>query len=99
MARFWHTEPIEKLMQRRGSLPFGLYPSVSYSHSSDKWSAKKPYNYDRMHEMLNWAATNCKHQFTFSEKYGSFYFADEQDRAMFRLFHSDDTMPEPEVEI
>lgn len=95
MAKFWYTEPIHELIQRTGSYPFGLYPAVQYFSSTDKWSSAKPYNREFFTKMLYWAQENCKHPFTFSERYGSLYFADEQDRVMFRLFFGDDDMPEP----
>lgn len=94
---FWRTEPIHELLQRRGSYPYGLYPAIQYFNSTDKWSMARPYNRDKFEEMIQWCRDNCKGDASFSEAYGSFYFAIEQDRAMFRLFFADETMPEPNL--
>ena len=97
MAKFWHTEPIPELIQRPGHFEFGLYPAIQYYGSTDRQSMAKPYNRTMLEAMLEWCRDNVKHPMSYSERYGSFYFSDEQDRAMFRLFHSDETMPEPDL--
>ncbi len=95
MAKFWHTEPIHELLQRPGTLPYGLYPSVQFHISTDKWSVQQPYARPKFEEMLAWVVANVRKGVTYSERYGSWHFGDEQERAMFRLFFGDDTMPEP----
>jgi hypothetical protein len=95
MAKFWYLEPINELQQRKGSLEFGLYPACEYWTSTDKMSMAQPYSRVKMNEMLDWCDRNLKSHMVWSNRYGSFSFRDERDRAMFRLFFSDESMPEP----
>lgn len=98
MAKFWYTEPLQELLQRPGHFEFGLYPAIQYHGSTNPHTIKNhPYNLEVMTAMLAWCSTNVAHPMTYSERYGSFYFSDEKDRAMFRLFHGDETMPEPDL--
>lgn len=102
--QFWSNEPIAELDQRRGSLPYGLYPAMRYYHGihpemSQHRASQGPYNRGVLEKMVDWCVKNCKGLFTFSEAYGSFYFELAEDRGMFRMFFDSLNMPTPTVVI
>jgi hypothetical protein len=88
VAKFWHTEPFPELDQRKGRFEFGLYPAAFFNDRN--------YNSEMLNSMVEWCRENIKNPMSYSERYGSFYFSDENDRVLFRLYYSDETMPEPD---
>ena len=88
---FWSTEPWEKFGQRKGSLPYGLYPNTR-ANLNGLGGYNKGFTREILHEMLIWCANNCRDQVTFSDRYGSLHFANEDDRVLFRMFFQDDDM-------
>lgn len=109
MSAFWTTEPVENLLHRRGSTNIALYPTVVLWSDSGfianggilsgndretvlKYNDRK-YTVGHVHNMVEWMKVNCTESASFSERYGSFYFMNERDRVIFRLFFADDTMP------
>jgi hypothetical protein len=109
MSAFWVTEPVTNLLHRPGATDIAIYPTVVLFTETGfianggilsgddrekvlKYNDRK-YTLAHVRKMVEWMKVNCTESASFSERYGSFYFMNERDRVMFRLFFADDTMP------